>query len=115
MSDIPCEHGVAAIYMLHKDPDDFVGKWYKKPMFVVAYNHYIEPLNGITQWPVVDRIKPLPPIARRKPGRPKQKRRRDVEEGGNRLIRVGRVMHCQNYKEEGHNKKTCKKEKIVQP
>lgn len=119
LSGIPCEHGYAVIFHLHKNPDNYVSNYFKKTMFFNAYNHFINPLNGIEQWPPSEHQKPLPPIARRMPGRPKHKRRRDAFEGGNqdktKVSRVGRVMHCTNCREEGHNKTTCTKEKVVKP
>ncbi|GKC87347.1 transposase, MuDR, plant, partial [Tanacetum coccineum] len=85
LSGIPCEHGIAAIYFLHKDPENYVSDWYNKDVFVNAYNHYIEGMNGMDQWHIADYQKPLPPIVRRMPGRPPHKRKRDVmEDDGNR-------------------------------
>ncbi|GJW15616.1 transposase, MuDR, plant [Tanacetum coccineum] len=43
---IPYEHGIAAIYFLHGDPENYVSEWYNKDVFVNAYNHYIEGING---------------------------------------------------------------------
>ncbi|GJS94482.1 multidrug resistance-associated protein 5 [Tanacetum coccineum] len=56
LSGIPCVHGIAAIYFLHKDPENYVSQ------------------------------QPLPPIKRRMPGRPPHKRKRDAmeDDGGNR-------------------------------
>lgn len=113
LSGIPCEHGFAVIYHLHNNPDSYVSEWFKKPRFISGYNHCIFPLQGMSQWPSTDKAKPLPPIARRMPGRPKHKRKRDATESdGNRqrLSRVGRVMHCTICKGEGHNRTTCKED-----
>ncbi|GJW95120.1 hypothetical protein Tco_0174792 [Tanacetum coccineum] len=38
LSGIPCQHGCAAIYFLHKDPEDYISDWYGKHMFVSAYS-----------------------------------------------------------------------------
>ncbi|GJU22648.1 (R)-mandelonitrile lyase-like protein [Tanacetum coccineum] len=85
LSGIPCQHALAAIYFLHRDPKEYVSNWYKKDMFVAAYNHYIEGMNGMGQWPTTQYQKPLPPIKRRMPGRPPHKRQMDASEGdGNR-------------------------------
>ncbi|GKF02205.1 multidrug resistance-associated protein 5, partial [Tanacetum coccineum] len=54
LSGIPCEYGIAAIYFLHKDPENYVSDWYNKDVFVNAYNHYIEGMNGMDQWPTTD-------------------------------------------------------------
>ncbi|GJX00777.1 (R)-mandelonitrile lyase-like protein [Tanacetum coccineum] len=65
------------------------------------------------QWPTTNYQKPLPPIARRMPGRPPTKRKRDASEGNdrnwNRRSRVGRIIHCKKCGEEGHNRASCDK------
>ncbi|GJV57934.1 hypothetical protein Tco_1458939 [Tanacetum coccineum] len=96
LSGIPCEHGTIAIYFLHKDPKNYVPDWYNKDVFVNAYNHYIEGMNGMDQWPTTGYQNPLPPIVRRMPGRPAHKSKRDaMEDDGNktkiRTTSVGKV------------------------
>ncbi|GKA44219.1 (R)-mandelonitrile lyase-like protein [Tanacetum coccineum] len=65
------------------------------------------------QWPTTNYQKPLPPIARRMPGRPPTKRKRDASEGNdrnwNRLSMVGRIIHCKKCGKEGHNRASCDK------
>ncbi|GJZ53679.1 bifunctional aspartokinase/homoserine dehydrogenase I [Tanacetum coccineum] len=110
LSGIPCEHGIAAIYFLHKDPENYVSDWYNKDVFVNAYNHYIEGMNGMDQWPTTDYQKPLPPVVRRMPGRPPHKRKRDaMEDDGNRtrISRKGQLNHCTLCKKPGHNQRAC--------
>ncbi|GJT78122.1 transposase, MuDR, plant [Tanacetum coccineum] len=110
LSGIPCEHGIAAIYFLHKDPENYVSDWYNKDVFVNAYNHYIEGMNGMDQWPTTDYQKPLPPFVRRMPGRPPHKRKRDaIENDGNRtrISRKGQLNHCTLCKKPGHNQRAC--------
>ncbi|GJZ58473.1 multidrug resistance-associated protein 5 [Tanacetum coccineum] len=110
LSGIPCEHGIAAIYFLHKDPKNYVCDWYNKDVFVNAYNHYIEGMNGMDQWPTTDYQKPLPPVVRRMPGRPPHKRKRDaMEDDGNRtrISRKGQLNHCTLCKKPGHNQRAC--------
>ncbi|GJX63051.1 hypothetical protein Tco_0295951 [Tanacetum coccineum] len=113
LTGIPCAHGFAAIYFLHKNPDAYVSDWYKTPTFGAVYNHFIIPLTGMLQWPTTNYQKPLPPIARRMPERPPTKRKRDASEGNdrnrNRLSRVGRIIHCKKCGKEGHNRASCDK------
>ncbi|GJT96911.1 hypothetical protein Tco_1092429 [Tanacetum coccineum] len=111
LSGIPCQHGCAAIYFLHKDPEDYISDWYGKHMFVSAYSTYIEGMNGMDQWPTTEYTKPLPPVVKKMPGRPPHKRKRDAGEkdDGNRT-RLGRkrvIMHCFICKKEGHNLRSC--------
>ncbi|GJY01988.1 multidrug resistance-associated protein 5 [Tanacetum coccineum] len=96
LSGIPCERGIAAIYFLHKDLKIMCLTGITMIFFVNAYNHYIERMNGMDQWPTTDYQKPLPPIVRRMPGRPPHKRKRNaMEDDGNktriRTASVGQV------------------------
>ncbi|GJV58948.1 hypothetical protein Tco_1465048 [Tanacetum coccineum] len=73
-----CQVVRAALYFLHREPEEYVSEWYNKEKFMSAYSHYIEGLNGMDQWPATSYQKPLPPIIRRMPGRPPHKRKRDA-------------------------------------
>ncbi|GKB72324.1 hypothetical protein Tco_0933736, partial [Tanacetum coccineum] len=91
-------------------PENYVSDWYNKDVFVNAYNHYIEGMNGMDQWPTTDYQKPLPPVVRRMPERPPHKRKRDaMEDDGNRtrISRKGQLNHCTLCKKTGHNQKAC--------
>ncbi|GKE27556.1 transposase, MuDR, plant [Tanacetum coccineum] len=110
LSGIPCEHGIAAIYFLHKGPKNYVSDWYNKDVLVNAYNHYIEGMNGMEQWRTTDYQKPLPPIVRRMLGRPPHKRKRDAMEDDRnrtRISRKGQLNHCTLCKKPGHNQRAC--------
>ena len=111
VSGVPCQHAIAVIYFLHREPDEYVSGWYKKDLFVATYNHYIQGMNGMDQWPSTEYQKPLPPIKRRMPGRPQHKRRRDVTEddGKNRkrVSRVGQINHCKLCGKTSHNQRSC--------
>ncbi|GJU35487.1 multidrug resistance-associated protein 5 [Tanacetum coccineum] len=93
-----------------REPEEYVSEWYRKDKFVSAYSNYIEGLNGLDQWPATSYQKPLPPIIRRMPGRPPDKRKRDAfENDGNRtrLSRKGQVNHCTLCGKSGHNQRAC--------
>ncbi|GJX12936.1 reverse transcriptase domain-containing protein [Tanacetum coccineum] len=103
------ENGIT-IYFKHKDPEEYVLEWYTNERFVSSYNHCIEGMNGMDQWPITSYQKPLPPIKRRMPGRPLHKRKRDVlENDGNRtrISRKGQVNHCTLCGETRHNQRAC--------
>nr|GEU76548.1 hypothetical protein [Tanacetum cinerariifolium] len=112
LTGIPCAHGCAAIYFLHKDPDKYVSDWYRKSMFVYVYQHFIHPLDGMDQWAPTEYQNPLPHVTKRMAGKRRTKRRKDDSEGNDknrtRVSRVGRVIHCTNCHQEGHNRKGCK-------
>ena len=113
LSGIPCQHGIAVIYFLHKEPYEYLSRWYSKEVFMSAYNHYIQSMNGMDQWPATEYQKPLPPIKRRMPGRPPHKRKRDASEddGKNRtrISRKGQTNHCTLCHQTGHNQRSCPK------
>ncbi|GKC13057.1 zinc finger, PMZ-type containing protein [Tanacetum coccineum] len=52
------------------------------------------------------------------PGKRRTKRRKDASEGNDknrtRVSRVGRVIHCTNCHQEGHNRKGCKSSVPIQ-
>nr|KAJ0196765.1 hypothetical protein LSAT_V11C700369240 [Lactuca sativa] len=64
----------AAINYIHKDPSQFLSFWFHKDKYVATYNQNIQPIGGSILWSMTDIIKPLPPLVRRMPGRPKLKR-----------------------------------------
>ncbi|GJU06213.1 transposase, MuDR, plant [Tanacetum coccineum] len=110
LSGIPCEHGIASIYFLHRDPENYVSAWYNKDVFVNAYNHFIEGMNEMDQWSSTAYQKPLPPIKKRMPGRPPHKRKRDAmkdDKNRTRISRKGQLNHCTLCKKTRHNQKAC--------
>lgn len=116
ISDIPCVHSIAAIYSINEDPENYVGKWFTKDIFKMAYEKNIRPLNGSNMWIPTSFIKPTPPKERRMPGRPSIKRKRSESESqGTRVTRSGKTMTCRNCLEKGHNARTCKNEKKDPP
>ncbi|GJZ66761.1 hypothetical protein Tco_0623457 [Tanacetum coccineum] len=71
-------------------------EWYKKPSFIKAYNHYIFPVPSSDQWLPTDYTPPLPPKARRMPGRPRKNQRRDAFEGSSSTTRDGSLNGSRN-------------------
>nr|GEX38110.1 transposase, MuDR, plant [Tanacetum cinerariifolium] len=106
---IPCEHGIVAIYFLHKDPKNYVFDWYNKGVFINSYNHYIEGMNEMDQCPTTDYQNPLSPIVKRMLERPPHKRKRDaMKDDGNRtkISRKGQLNHFTLCKKR-HNQRDC--------
>ncbi|KAH1048018.1 hypothetical protein J1N35_038802 [Gossypium stocksii] len=68
--------------------------------------------NSPMQWEHVRDMEPiLPPIIRKPPGRPKQTRRKEVDEvreSGPKLSKTGQQANCTKCGKPGHNTKTCK-------
>nr|KAJ0198923.1 hypothetical protein LSAT_V11C600306500 [Lactuca sativa] len=118
ISGIPCVRGQAAINYTHMNPTDFLSIWFQKEKFMAAYTTNISPVNGSNLWAPTDYIKPLPPLTRRMPGRPKTKRRRHVSEVNDskfptvraRVCRTVRSSKCLQFR---HNLKSCKNERVM--
>ena len=119
VSGIPCIHACAAMNFTHHQPQDYISEWFTKKKFAETYIGNIRPLNGSNMWARAPYTKPLPPIVRRMPGRPKVKRRKhvtEVDKGGYRRIRAsGGTKICTNCWQKGHNKRTCKNPTTSQP
>lgn len=111
LSGIPCSHAVAAIFFINKMPEDYVPHWFKVGLYKETYGNYLQPVQGMNQWPPNQLNKPLPPKPRKMPGRPKKKRKRAAHEPLSqvgKVSRVGAVMTCKKCGKEGHNKRGCK-------
>lgn len=109
LSGIPCVHAMAAYFHMKKDPVLGVSEWYSKNKWVEAYQYSIRPVLGSKYWKPSTFPKPLPPLERKMPGRPRKKRIRHPTEDDHEISRVGRIMHCHNCWEPGHNKRNCDK------
>ena len=107
---IPCSHVVACIHWVRQDLANFVSDYFKKDAYERAYSRGIPPMNGRNLWTEVEVGYVIPPLVRRQPGRPKQKRRVDSSERhltGLSLSRKGMQMTCSICHQVGHNKRTC--------
>lgn len=114
LTGIPCCHAVTAIQRMRLNPIDFVSHYFKKDAYMKTYSHCLEVLRGEPFWEEVEGDTILPPPKMKKlRGRPKRQRRREGWEGSvsrgklSKLSRQGRVMHCSNCKQAGHNITKC--------
>ncbi|GJW35290.1 transposase, MuDR, plant [Tanacetum coccineum] len=111
LSGIPCVHGIAAIYFLHKDPKNYVSQCLmrKRKFMILGLDNQTQNLKRCLM--ITTYQKPLPPIKRRMPGRPPHKRKRDAmeDDGGNRtrISRKGQIGHGFLCKKPGHNQRSC--------
>ncbi|GJW25672.1 splicing factor [Tanacetum coccineum] len=115
LSGIPCVHAVAAYTHMKMEPELGVSQFYSKNKWLEAYQHSIRPVPGSKLWKPVDFPKPLPPIERKMPRRPRKVRIRHPTENDHEISRRRRVMHCHKCWEVGHNKSTCTNPKIPKP
>ena len=82
--DIPCKHGVSAIYKNREQPEDYLHNGYLKETYLEVYND-------------------LRPLGRRK------KLRRDPDKPRNphKVSRLNRDIKCGKCKKVGHNSRSC--------
>ncbi|XP_078435001.1 uncharacterized protein LOC144705990 [Wolffia australiana] len=110
MRGVPCCHAIACIHWNKENPADYVVDWLKRDAYELAYSHGIAPMNGKNMWVEVGGNYVFPPLVKRQPGRPKQRRRVDISEKelkGRNFGKKGVPMKCSLCQQVGHNRKTC--------
>ncbi|MFQ6620501.1 hypothetical protein Gotur_000974 [Gossypium turneri] len=81
LSGILCKHAVSCMQLLAISPETYVNTCYTVTTQLNIYSHLINPVKGPMQWEHVRDMEPiLPPIIRRPPRRPKQKRKKEIDE-----------------------------------
>ncbi|XP_012851412.1 PREDICTED: uncharacterized protein LOC105971112 [Erythranthe guttata] len=113
LTGIPCMHATCAILMEHKEPEDFVSRYYSLDMYKRAYSFTINRVPDHSQW-VTDASNEqpiMPPPFKKQPGRPKKLRKKGPDEisVGGKLTRNGITQTCSNCGDTTHNKRRCKK------
>ncbi|GJZ61273.1 RNA-directed DNA polymerase, eukaryota, reverse transcriptase zinc-binding domain protein [Tanacetum coccineum] len=91
----------AAYTHMKMEPELGVSQFYSKNKWLEAYQHSIRPVPGSKLWKPVDFPKPLPPIERKMPRRPRKVRIRHPTENNHEISRRRRVMHCHKSWEVG--------------
>ena len=107
LAGIPCVHAIATINYIHQTPDEYIDVMFSKEQFLKCYSANISPVNGSNLWPQTEFIKPLPPMSRRIPSRPRVNRMRHVSENNGRA-HTPRIVRCGKCFKYGHNQKGCK-------
>lgn len=84
---------------MHKDPIEFLSPWFHKEKLIAKYMDNILPVGGSNMWQKIDFIKPLPPLVRRMPGRPKVNRRKHASESQDsnyptQRAKIPRTVRC---------------------
>lgn len=106
---VPCCHGIACIYFLGKEAEDYVEECYKREVYLRVYGHPVPACEGERHWPKVDQKIDPPPI-KIGPGRPRKNRIKDPHENPKKpgtLTRHGMEMTCRLCNTKGHNKRGC--------
>nr|KAJ0212467.1 hypothetical protein LSAT_V11C400187490 [Lactuca sativa] len=113
-----CRHAVCAIWDKIENSenaphvDEWVHPCYRLSTWKAMYFNKIDPLNERTMWPKSDfPFTLLPPKHKTQVGRPKKKRRRDVDEPNSQAGRLSRkylAVTCSKCHKKRHNSRTCK-------
>ncbi|XP_021721971.1 uncharacterized protein LOC110689495 [Chenopodium quinoa] len=107
LSGIPCRHAIRAMFHAKVDPYNYTISWYSVKTYKQLYNHCINPVPDMSQWPSMDAFPHIdPPKMKRGIGRPRRNRRR--EEGEEQPGKRSRTVKCGNCGSFGHNSRTCK-------
>ncbi|GJU53116.1 zinc finger, PMZ-type containing protein [Tanacetum coccineum] len=89
LSGIPCVHAMATYYHMNMEPELGVNEFLSKQSWYNAYQYSIRPVHGSKLWKPCDNPTPLPPIERKRPGRPRKQRIRHPTEDEHHVSRVG--------------------------
>ncbi|KHG06388.1 far1-related sequence 2 -like protein [Gossypium arboreum] len=111
-SGIPRKHAISCMQLLAVSPETYVNTCYIVTTQLNIYSHLINPVKGPIQWEHAKDMEPiLPPMIRTPLGRPKQTRRKEVDEArksGPKLNKTGQQANYTKCGKTGHNKRTCK-------
>ncbi|KAL8515023.1 hypothetical protein ACS0TY_013927 [Phlomoides rotata] len=124
LSGIPCKHACSAIIHTRANIEDYVSDWYSVEVYKRSYAPSIKGINEANLWKESGFIPPLPPNMGRGKGRPSRARRNEPDEQQRKTKNKGKgrrpsttmkrrqcTLTCANYGGEGHNKKSCGRER----
>ncbi|WVZ99349.1 LOW QUALITY PROTEIN: hypothetical protein U9M48_044670 [Paspalum notatum var. saurae] len=111
LAGLPCPHAISCIFFKTNSLAEYIAPCYSVAEFKKTYSYCLQPLEGMTSWPISDRPPLSAPGYVRMPGRPKKERKREPTEKpkGTKVSRVGTVLRCRKCKQIGHNRSTCDK------
>ena len=109
LTGIPCAHSIAALGYMGHTIEDYVHHCYSMESLAQTYGSCVYPINGPKLWPQSDRETILPPKKIRQGGRPKKKRKKELNELNNPYKMKRRIGHvkCSQCGKVGHNKRRC--------
>ncbi|MBA0863497.1 hypothetical protein Goshw_021898, partial [Gossypium schwendimanii] len=112
LSRISCKYVVSCIQLLVVSSETYVNTCYTVTTQLNIYSHLISPVKGSMQWEHVRDMEPILPFMIRRPlGRPKQIRRKEVDEARKnepKLSTTRQQANCTKCGKPGYNKMTCK-------
>lgn len=107
---MPCAHAIAAIAHRNLKAEDFCHAWLTLGAYNATYAYFVQPVQGVEFWEQTNYEKPVPPLIKRRPGRPKRARRKDGNEelvSNGKLRRTLAPVTCSRCGTRGHNRTTC--------
>ncbi|XP_055961512.1 uncharacterized protein LOC130015425 [Mercurialis annua] len=104
IDEIPCQHAVAIINEMNRDPYQYCSIYYMKETMLATYSETVFPMAKEDEWDIPQQVKEflvLPPQHKTKSGRPKKQRYKSSSEktANATCTRCGKC---------GHNRKTCR-------
>jgi hypothetical protein len=108
VTGIPCNHAICDIYKSRKHPEDFVHEFFKKPMYLEAYNPVLYPVPGVDCWTRTDTPDIDPPVFKLSKGRNQTKKRKGQFEPPTprATSRMGTIT-CGNCNRQGDRYTSC--------
>ncbi|XP_060183431.1 uncharacterized protein LOC132613426 [Lycium barbarum] len=106
LDEIPCSHAWAVLKNKNLTADVYCSDLFKPETVVNTYDVPVNPLPDETEWNVPKSILDefvMPPIYKRPPGRPKNKRDKPLQE----LMIGKRRNSCGKCGRLGHNRRSC--------
>ncbi|XP_057791299.1 uncharacterized protein LOC131008435 [Salvia miltiorrhiza] len=117
LSGIPCSHAICAINHQKKKKEDYVHDCYTVHTFMKTYSETIKGINGQQLWGETMYIPPLPPHMDKGKGNKARRKGPDEKEDEKlkkhtKLKRKQTTVRCNVCGFEGHNCRTCDKNKV---
>jgi hypothetical protein len=110
LTGLPCHHAISAIYRASMYPEDYVHEFFKKAMYLEAYNPPIYPVPGEDLWTKADTPDIDPPVFKIEKGRAQTKRRKGkFEQPQPKMTSRMASITCSNCNLIGHRYTSCPK------
>lgn len=108
VTGLPCNHACSAIIKAKQAPEQYVSPFFKKPMYVAAFEPIIYPVPGQHDWPKTETPDIIPPVFHITKGRKQEKRRKGKFEvpKPKETSRMGTIT-CSNCHLQGHKYTSC--------
>ncbi|CAK8576604.1 unnamed protein product [Lathyrus sativus] len=106
----PCYHEITYIQSRSQDPAEYIPLCYRKKTYQACCQPFIYATNGENLWELTQHSDIVPPPSKRASGRPKRRRKKDVDEKIKDSTNVSRKGLPNKFSVcgiSGHNKSSC--------